>query len=107
LWIWKEVRGAERWMEEAAGRYGGTPQLRPLLGQAARELLLMESSDWEFLITTFQARDYAVSRFRDHLERFNALKAACGGAGTADPSRLQQQDNIFPQLDPNIYRAAP
>jgi 1,4-alpha-glucan branching enzyme len=107
MWIWKEVRNAERWMEEAARRYGGIADAGPLLRQAARELLLMESSDWEFLITTFQARDYAVGRFREHLGRFNALKAAVEGAGTVDIQGLQELDNIFPQIDPSVYRTGP
>jgi len=107
MWIWKEVRSAEHWMEDAAGRYGGRTDVGPLLQQAARELLLMESSDWEFLITTLQARDYAGGRFRDHLERFNALKAAITGAGTVDIHGLREQDNIFPQIDPSVYRTGP
>ena len=32
--------------------------------QATRELLLAQSSDWPFLVTTGQAADYAVERFR-------------------------------------------
>jgi 1,4-alpha-glucan branching enzyme len=119
MWIWKEVRMAERWLldavqDERPPPEGGgllsdqndAPPRGELLKQAARELLLMQSSDWEFLITTFQARDYAVSRFRDHLERFTALKAAVEGTGTADLKQFQDQDNIFPQLDLSVYRAA-
>jgi 1,4-alpha-glucan branching enzyme len=107
MWMWNEVHAAERWMEEATGRYGDISGMRPFLQQAARELLLMESSDWEFLITTFQAKDYAIGRFRDHLGRFNALKAAVEGAGTVELGPIREQDNIFPDIDPSVYRAAP
>lgn len=105
LWIWKEVHGAERWMLDAANRYTEQGEMRPALEQAARELLLMESSDWEFLITTFQARDYAVNRFREHLGRFNELKAAIEGKGAADIHGIREQDNIFPDLDLSAYQA--
>ena len=44
-----------------------------LLNQAARELLLLESSDWPFLISTGQAKEYASGRFQQHLARFNHL----------------------------------
>jgi 1,4-alpha-glucan branching enzyme len=74
-----------------------------MLRQAARELLLMESSDWEFLITTFQARDYGVNRFNDHLGRFKALKNAVEGKGTADLYGIQQLDNLFPDIDASVY----
>ena len=44
-----------------------------LFKQLAREFLLLESSDWQFLISTFNARDYAELRFNDHLNRFRRL----------------------------------
>ena len=39
----------------------------------ARENLLLQSSDWPFLITTWQAKDYATDRFREHVERFEKI----------------------------------
>ena len=50
-------------------------ELADLLNQAARELLLLQSSDWPFLVTTGQAKEYASERFTEHLERFNQLAA--------------------------------
>jgi len=50
-----------------------------LLKQAARELLLLESSDWPFLVTTGQAKDYGIERFNSHLERFNGLAEMAEG----------------------------
>ena len=38
-----------------------------------RELLLLQSSDWQFLITTWSARDYAEQRVATHFECFNRL----------------------------------
>jgi len=105
VWMWKEIYAAEKWMEQAAATYKERPDLQELLKQAARELLLMESSDWEFLITTFQARDYGVHRFREHLGRFNSLKYAVEGTGTADLYGIQQLDNLFSELDLSVFRA--
>ena len=42
--------------------------------QAAREVLLAEASDWQFLISTFAARDYAEVRFNDHIDRFDRTR---------------------------------
>ena len=104
VWLWKELYMAEAWMEKAAQSCADRPELGAYLEQAGRELLLMESSDWEFLITTFQARDYAVRRFREHLDRFNALKAAVEGTGTADLKGISEQDRLFPELDVSLWR---
>jgi 1,4-alpha-glucan branching enzyme len=74
---------------------------RAVLKQAARELLLLQSSDWPFLVTTGQAREYAVQRFRDHVERFNTLLAGLD-EGRPDPAlaaALWEKDKVFPDID--------
>jgi 1,4-alpha-glucan branching enzyme len=43
------------------------------LNQLARENLLLQSSDWPFLITTWQAKDYATDRFNEHVDRFSLI----------------------------------
>jgi 1,4-alpha-glucan branching enzyme len=43
-----------------------SPLLQRLALQAVRELLVMQASDWPFLITTRQAKDYAVNRLEGH-----------------------------------------
>ena len=47
--------------------------LQDILKQAARELLLLQSSDWQFLISTWSARDYAEMRFTEHFSTFKRL----------------------------------
>ncbi len=44
-----------------------------ILRQMARELLLLQSSDWQFLITTGTAADYGKSRFLGHYSAFKSL----------------------------------
>jgi 1,4-alpha-glucan branching enzyme len=51
-WTWKHVYEAEEKMQELASRYGERKEdteLQDILKQAARELMLLESSDWQFL----------------------------------------------------------
>jgi len=103
-WMWRKIWDAERWMEHAAASYRDRPDLRELLSQAARELLLLESSDWEFLVTTYQARDYAIDRFNGHLGRFNALRGAIEGRGTVDLEGIRRVDELFSELDLSAYR---
>jgi len=43
------------------------------LNQMARELLLLQSSDWLFIITNGTMVEYAHKRIKEHTGRFNAL----------------------------------
>ncbi len=72
-WVWEQLYRAEVRFLQLLEAYGGSTQLQPYLQQLARELLLMQASDWTFLITTGAARDYAEQRFHDHQQRFEAI----------------------------------
>ena len=83
--------------------------LAPALNQAARELLLLQSSDWPFLVTTGQARAYAIERFQKHVGRFgdladkietNDVAAALELAET-----LWEHDKVFPSIDYRWFAA--
>ena len=67
--------------------------------QALRELLLLESSDWPFLLTTGQAGDYASERFRSHGQRLGrALELALRGTRSDEIElrSMERADNPFP-----------
>ena len=46
-------------------------KLREILQKAGRELLLLQASDWPFVITRKQAPDYGIKRFMQHVSRFD------------------------------------
>lgn len=79
-----------------------------LLCQAARELLLAESSDWVALIATGAAQDYAQQRFDEHLARFEQLIRFIQGV---DPSpdaesylrQIAELDNPFPFINYRMF----
>ncbi len=48
-------------------------KVRQLLEKAGRELLLMQASDWPFVIRRGQAVDYGIKRFMQHVARFECL----------------------------------
>jgi 1,4-alpha-glucan branching enzyme len=110
-WMWPIVHERERRMEGLVARYpsaGGAT--RAALNQAARELLLLESSDWPFLVTTGQASEYATKRFKAHVRRFDRLTEHLAN-GTAETSaarhlldRLERLDNPFPQIDYRVFQ---
>ena len=99
-WTWPEIHGRQRRAE---------PLLRttsPASKQLARELLLLQSSDWQFLMTTGQAHDYAVDRFRTHMLRFDALADAIEARSPALGALVAEYealDNPFPDVDPALY----
>ena len=92
-------------MEDLATRFPDSDGTRrEVLNQAARELLLLQSSDWPFLVTTLQAKEYAVERFEEHLERFNQLASlAQADSYAADDesylASLRERDNPFATID--------
>jgi 1,4-alpha-glucan branching enzyme len=75
------------------------------LNQASRELLLAQSSDWAFMINCGTTAEYAVKRTRTHLLRLNRLKNEIETAAIDEArlSAIEEQDNIFPNLDYRIF----
>ncbi len=77
------------------------------LRQMARELLLAQASDWQFLITTGSAVDYATERFSDHIAAVGAIgdyvDSLRRGAERYDLfeelCRLEARDRLFPMID--------
>lgn len=101
-WMWPPLHEAERRMEQLVARYPTAGADETLaLNQAARELLLAQSSDWPFLVTTHQAREYAIQRFSQHLERFNKLADGleAGAPDVALTRELWELDRVFPDID--------
>lgn len=109
-WIWEHIYRDEDEFAQLARKAVDSQdsKLREILIQAARELLLLESSDWPFLISTWSARDYAERRAGLHHDAFSRLVKmarahADGGELSADDEQFledcKRQDAIFPDLD--------
>jgi 1,4-alpha-glucan branching enzyme len=115
-WTYNHIYPAELYTREVctAGKWAGTDLGQRIVKQLCRELLLLESSDWQFLITTGAARDYAELRFETHTDQFNQLKAiwqhfeATAEITPEQASRLaaiELRDSIFPDIDPSFWIA--
>jgi 1,4-alpha-glucan branching enzyme len=76
------------------------------LNQAARELLLAQSSDWAFIMRTGTMVPYAVRRTRSHLMRFNKLyeDVKIGKVDSGWLEKVELMDNIFPDINYRVYR---
>jgi 1,4-alpha-glucan branching enzyme len=79
--------------------------VRRALNQAARELLLLQSSDWAFILKTGTATGYATSRIKAHVARFSRLdrEITSGRIDEGWLGDLERRDNIFPNIDYRIY----
>ncbi len=75
-WTWECIYNDELRLNNIFQKYP-VDKLNPVQNrfalQALRELMLEQSSDWQFLIFTESARDYAEQRFTYHHSDFNRL----------------------------------
>jgi 1,4-alpha-glucan branching enzyme len=104
-WMWPIISGAQLRMEEVVAQRTDAPS--EALAQLARELFLLESSDWPFLVTTGQARQYAELRFAEHVERFNGLadQILQGHVDIGAVRALYERDKLFPDADARDFEA--
>ncbi|MDG5814384.1 DUF1957 domain-containing protein [Chitinispirillales bacterium ANBcel5] len=105
-WIYHHIHQIENIMTECASQ---NPQVkgvkRRILNQMARELLLSQSSDWAFIMKTGTMVHYAQKRTKEHIANFLTLYEYLKKK-TVDEnclSFLEQKNNIFAEIDYNIY----
>jgi len=96
-WTWDRIYDAE---EEMVGwlariRLEDGTLLTRILQQAARELLLLQASDWQFLITTWSARDYAERRFAEHYANFKELMELAQKTAEGEELTPHEQNHLL------------
>jgi 1,4-alpha-glucan branching enzyme len=92
--------------------------LRQILEKAGRELLLLQASDWPFVISRRQAVDYGIKRFMQHVSRFECLADIAEKVGSDSKylGKLSEiealevrdadlHDAVFPEIDLNWWNA--
>ncbi|HEY8196386.1 MAG TPA: 1,4-alpha-glucan branching protein domain-containing protein [Gemmatimonadales bacterium] len=111
-WTWERLWPLEQSFWDSAPAALASPAARPVLAQAARELLLAQSSDWQFIISTGAAADYAEKRFKEHCEDAEKLIAALGPGREGDLESAQRlaeemyhRDQVFPNILPAVAAA--
>jgi 1,4-alpha-glucan branching enzyme len=109
-WIYPHLHAAAERMSALVGRFpDADSRQRWALDQAARELLLAQSSDWAFIMKTGTSVDYAVRRFKTHLHRFDRL-AGMVETGSYDENYLRtvaSRDSLFPDMDYRVFQTRP
>ncbi|MDD5276359.1 MAG: DUF1957 domain-containing protein [Methylovulum sp.] len=110
-WIYPVLHKAEAEMEKLAADLKGlavTPLQERALNQAARSILLAQSSDWPFIMKSGTTIDYAKKRITDHLARFNYLQDCIRKNRINERylTALEIMDSIFPDIDFRDYQPA-
>lgn len=105
-WIYRHLHsGADRMVDLAQRHVHASGLMERALNQAARELLLAQSSDWAFIMTTGTMVEYAVKRTKNHLNRFNRLYDDIQNQ-TISPewlTQIENKDNLFPDINFRVY----
>jgi 1,4-alpha-glucan branching enzyme len=105
-WIYRHLHAAEEFLLDLIRRFKDRTALYDrALNQAARELMLAQSSDWAFIMTTGTTVPYAEKRTRDHIHNFYGLYLQLmeDRLETAWLAHLEQHNSIFPEMDYHIY----
>lgn len=105
-WIYPHLHVAADRMTEMARQYAnGNGLVQRALQQAARELLLAQSSDWAFIMKTGTSVNYACRRTKDHILRFTRLyeQIKNGRVEEAWLADIEWRDNIFPDINYHYY----
>ncbi len=101
-WIYPHLQIAQERMTQLARRFQRPSALNErALKQAARELLLAQSSDWPFILRTGTSPEYARRRVKDHLLRFISLYEQLTKVRVDEPwlAEIERRDNIFPDVN--------
>lgn len=105
-WIYRHLHKAvERMVELADSNRFADGVIRDALNQAARELLLAQSSDWAFIMKTGTMVQYAEKRTKDHIGRFTRLYHDIKERSIDEEwlRYIEYKDNIFPEIDYRVY----
>ncbi len=105
-WVYPHLhKTAERMIEISTREPADELEWRAL-NQAARELLLAQSSDWAFIMRTGTMVPYAVRRTKSHVQRFTKLyeDIKSGKIDSGWLEKVETIDNIFPNINYRVYR---
>ncbi len=105
-WIYRHLNNMANDMERIAEEHKSEsdPIKIRLLNQMVRELLLAQSSDWSFLMTTHTAVEYSTMRTKMHISNFNLLSnMLADNINRQSLNDIEKKDSIFKDIDFKIY----
>jgi len=106
-WVYPHLHMMADRMVELANWYTDPDDLlRRSLNQAARELVLAQSSDWAFIMKTGTMVEYAHKRTKEHITRFDRLYKDIMHERINEQwlKEVEHRDNVFPDIDYRAYQ---
>jgi 1,4-alpha-glucan branching enzyme len=106
-WMYRHlVRSMER-MTELAERFPDDTGLKErALNQAAREILLAQTSDWPRLLYEQDSTEYSRSQIENSLRNFTTIYEALGSnyISTEWLTNLERRHYVFPHINYRVFR---
>ncbi|MDR0502110.1 MAG: DUF1957 domain-containing protein [Treponema sp.] len=106
-WIYRHLAHSMERMTELAERFPDDTGLKErALNQAAREILLAQSSDWPALLYKQDSTEYARTQAENSLRNFTTIYEALGSnyISTEWLTNLEKRHNIFPNINYRVFR---
>ncbi|MDR2542230.1 MAG: DUF1957 domain-containing protein [Treponema sp.] len=106
-WIYRHMFRAMERMTELAERFPDDTGLKErALNQAAREILLAQSSDWPAFLHNQNSKEYARYKAEISLRNFTTIYEALGSnyISTEWLTTLERKHNVFPNINYRVFR---
>ena len=106
-WIYRHLLQATIRMTELAERFPNAVGIKErTLNQAAREILIAQSSDWTKMLHRQEYTDYARKQVTGALRNFTTIYEALGGSylNMEWLTDLERRHNIFPDINYRVFR---
>jgi len=106
-WIYRHLERSMERMTELAERFPDNTGLKErALNQAAREILLAQSSDWPSLLYRQEATEYARNQAENALRNFTTIYEALGSnyISTEWLTTLERRHNLFQNINYRVFR---
>ena len=106
-WMYRHTMMAMDRMAELVERFPDNSGLKErALNQAAREVLLVMTSDWSKMLYKQESADYARSRIEGSLRNFTTIYEALGSnyISTEWLTQIERRNNIFPNINYKVFR---
>ena len=105
-WSWERLWSLEDAFWNIASEGFAALGKNLILAQAARQLLLAQSSDWQFMISTGAVPDYAEKRFNLHCDDLESLLPALAADAPEEvvdqamilAQEVDRRDDLFPEI---------
>jgi 1,4-alpha-glucan branching enzyme len=105
-WIYRHLHNMADDIINLANTYtnGADFNTTRLLNQMTKELLLAQSSDWAFLVTTKTAIEYSEQRTKEHISNFQTLKNMINSEINFELlEELEYKNSIFSFIDYRVF----